>query len=490
MSVIINSSVAGGLANSAQWNSTSTALVRADGTGNFTPTALAINPSGLALIGDSYFANGMTYTGSALVYEGAQSSYAALNTILGRPWDLVYDGSVGGTNSGSWVTNQLPGALASSASTVFVGFPNNDPAGVGSYAGSIANMNTIFTALRAAGKSIIVATAGSASAWTVSQRGMALQISDWIVSQASLYGWPVFDVHGAVYDPATGAGSTLVLLNEAGVYAHPSPYGFLMAARMSQANFAHIPARPVLATNSPHQAFYNGALHGDTAGLPNGWSGYTSGSPTSLSTTKVARTDSIRTLVRFTGTSNAAAARYGMNTAAISLTAAWSTGAKTLGTRVLGAFGDHWVCTTAGTSSGSAPAAMAAASSVGDTVTDAGGVVWTRYKTIIPGTTKITVKVEFDVTGVSGGDLGCTPVMLLNFTGGAIPGLRANNTANSGDAGQRWDFTKRVRPVFSTPYQFTIPTGCTAMQLYLYQQWSAASVTSTFDVYGIESRLD
>lgn len=474
----------------ARWNATSTALVRADGTADFTPTALAINPSGLALIGDSYFANGMTYTGSVLVYEGAQSSYAALNTILGRPWDLVYDGSVGGTNSSSWITNQLPGAVASSAATVLVGFPNNDAIGIGSYATTVANMTTIFTTLRAAGKSIIVATVGSLNTWTGAQRGLALQISDWIMSQASLYGWPVLDIHGAVYDPATGSGSTSVLLNEAGTYAHPSPYGFLMAARMSQGQFAHIPARPVLATNSPMQAFYGGMLHGDTAGLPNGFSSYTSGSPTSLSTTKVARTDSIRTLVRFTGTSNAAAARYGMNTAAISLTAAWSTGAKTLGTRVLGAFGDHWVCTTAGTSSGSAPAAMAAASSIGDTVTDSGGVVWTRFKTIVPGTTKITVKCEFDVTTVSGGDLGCNPVMLLNFTGGVIPGLRANNTANSTDAGQRWDFTKRVRPVISTPYQVTVPLGTTAMQLYIYQQWSAASVTSTFDVYGIESRLD
>ena len=233
-------------------------------------------------------------------------------------------------------------------------------------------------------------------------------------------------------------------------------------------------------------------MAGNTAGYPNGWAAYSSGTPTGVAASKVARTDGPGEFVRITGTSDAAGSRLGMSTASLSFTAAWSAAAKVLGQRCKGSYGDHWVCTTAGTSSGSEPAAMAAASVIGQQVTDSGGVVWTRYKNIIPGTSKLSVRVDFDMTSVSGGNTGAQPVLLLNFTGSpAYSGIRAGVISGAAnELCQRWTFTKSRRPILVAPYQVTVPSGAAGMQMYLFQQWDAASVTSSLDIYGVEVRVD
>lgn len=448
------------------------------------------SPSALAVLGDSYHAAPNNYSGSVLWAINANSPFSALNAILGGTFDLVYDGSVSGSTSADWVANQLDGVASSDTHTAWVSFPTND-IGTLTYAQSIANLGAVFSTLKQAGKTLIVSTAGNKAAWTGAQRANALLISEWITAQAAANSWPVWDQLTATYDPATGKGSTSLYLSESTVYVHPNAAGTLFTAAQSYANFARFPARPVSAANGPHQAFYNTQLAGDSSGVPDGWAAYSSGTPTTTSRAKVARTDGIGALVRCIATSDAAGSRYGISTASISLTAAWSTGAKALGARVKGSYGDHWVCTTAGTSSGTEPAAMAAASNIGDTVTDSGSVVWTRYKNITPGTSKLTFRVEHDVHTVSGGDTGAQLVILCAFTGSSTyTSIRANNQANSTDPEQRWIFTKARRPVLQTPYQVLVPSGVTAMQLYLYQQWSAASVTSSLDIYGVEARVD
>lgn len=470
----------------AVWQSTGTALVP-NGV-----AASALNPASMALLGDSYFANGSTYAGTVRWSENGQSWWQTLNALLGNPWDLVYDGSIGGTNTSGWIANQLPGVLTSGAATVLICHPTNDAIQLGNLALSLSNLASIFSQVQAAGKAIVIATCGNVAAWTGAQRGIGLAISDYMVGVAYANGWPVLDILGSLYDPATNKGSTGLFLNESGVFVHPNPAGALIAATQSFANFSRIPARPVNSMNGPQQAFYNTAMNGDTAGVPDGWTGYSNGTPTSTARSKVASYGA-RSLVRNTGTSDAAGSRWGISTASISLTAAWSTGAKALGARAKGSFGDHWVCTTAGTSSGTEPGAMAAASSTGDTVTDSGGVVWTRYKNVIPGASKLTFRLDFDINTVSAGDLAAAPVILVAFTGGspAYTSIRGNSPAATTDPAQRWGFTRtRNRPVVWSPYQVPVPAGVTGMQLFLYQQWSAAATVSTFDIYGIECRID
>lgn len=460
----------------------------------------AWNPNGLAVLGDSYFANAGTTAGGIRWSENAMSPAVAMNTLLGGPWDLVTDGSISGTTTAQWISDpvQLAAVLASSARFVFVGFPTNDPdlladGGNGVAATSIANLSNIYSQLIAAGKSLMLVNGGNKNSWTAIQRGYAQQISDWITAYAQTTGTPCVDLMSAINDPSTGLGSTTFLCNDSGNFVHPNPAGQLYGAARSVQSFSRFTPRPINVANMATQGLYNTAMTGNSGGYPTGWSAYSSGTPTGTSATKVARVDGPGEFVRITGTSDAAGSRLGMNTAAISFTAGWSTGAKTVGTRIKGTFGDHWVCTTAGTSSGTQPAAMAAASVIGQQVTDSGGVVWTRYKNIIPGTSKLSVRVDFDMTSVSGGDTGAQPVLLCNWQGSSLPyaGIRAGVISGvTNELCQRWTFARSRRPVLVAPYQVLVPAVATGLQIYLYQQWSAASVTSSFDVYGIEIRVD
>jgi hypothetical protein len=457
------------------------------------------NSTALAVLGDSYFANAATVSGGVRWAENAMSPAIAMNTLLGGPWDIVTDGAVSGQTSAQWISNsaQLAAVLASPAKLVFVGFPTNDPdlladAGAGIAATSIANLAYIYDQINAAGKSLIVVNGGNKNSWTAIQRGHAQQISDWVTATAQASGYPCVDMMGAITDPATGIGSTSLMLSDGGSFVHPNPAGHLYAAARSVGGFARFAARPISSSGMAVQGLYNTALAGNASGYPAGSSAYTIGTPTGVSATKLPRVDGPGEFVRLTATSDAANSRMGMQTAAISFTAAWSAGAKALGQRCRGSFGDQWVCTIAGTSSGSEPAAMAAASQIGQQVTDAGGVTWTRYKNIAVGS-RLSIRVEFDMTSVSGGNSGAQPVLLLNFNGAPTPysGIRAGVIGGStNELCQKWTFPRQRRPVLVAPYQVPVPAGATGMQMYLYQQWDSAGVTSSLDIYGIECRID
>lgn len=458
------------------------------------------NPNSMAVLGDSYFANAATITDGVRWSENAMSPAIAMNTLLGGPWDVITDGSQSGQTSAQWISNstQLAAVLASTARFVFVGFPANDPdlladAGSGVAATSIANLTSIYSQIVAAGKVLMVVNGGNKNSWTAIQRGYAQQISDFITAYAQVNGYPCVDLMSAINDPATAIGSTTFLLSDTATYVHPNPAGHLYAAARSLSSFSRFAARPINVANMATQGLYGTGMAGNTGGYPNGWSAYSSGVPTGTSATKVARIDGPGEFVRITGTSDAAGSRLGMNTASISFTAAWpASTAVALGRRVTGTFGDHWVCTTAGTTAGSQPVAMAAASVIGQQSASDNGVIWTRYKNIVPGTSKLSVRVEFDMTSVSGGNSGAQPVLLLNFTGSpAYSGIRAGVISGApNELCQRWTFTKPRRPILVAPYQVTVPSGAAGMQMYLYQTWDSASVTSSFDIYGVEVRVD
>lgn len=77
MSVIVNSSIAGGLANSAQWNATSTALVRADGgTSEYVPVSIQLDPN-------SFFgARPISLDFATVTSPYAGSTFAGLSTYI------------------------------------------------------------------------------------------------------------------------------------------------------------------------------------------------------------------------------------------------------------------------------------------------------------------------------------------------------------------------------------------------------------------------
>ncbi len=443
-----------------------------------------------ALIGDSYYANSIAKAGGVMWANSGANMFFAMSQILQSPWDLISCEAVSGSTSDTWVSTQLPAAIASEPDYLFICFPTNDP-GVLSVENSKTNLGNIIDAAIAANARPVLTTVGNKAAWTSSQRADAVEISNWLRGLADANGYLLIDVQTPSWDPATGAGSTSHYLSEGGIYVHPSPALCIAAAQESYWRFADIRGRPANTNNSPQQGLYNTGFAGDVAGTPSGWAAYQSGSPSSISRSKVTRPGLPATIARITGTSGAAGDRIGINTASISFTASWSAGAKSLGDRCKGSFGDHWVCTTAGTSSGSEPAAMGSASVVGQQVTDSGGVVWTRYKNIIPGTSRITLTLDFDVTSVSGGDLGAQPVLLANWNGSGLPysGMRSNVVSTATDQRQRLGYTKQRRMNLQSPPEILVPASATGMNVYIYMDFSASGVTASLDLYGLEVRV-
>jgi hypothetical protein len=171
-----------------------------------------------------------------------------------------------------------------------------------------------------------------------------------------------------------------------------------------------------------------GTITGMTGTLPDSWAAYTTTAGTPVGGT-LARTDGRgSSYITVTATAAAAAARAGI-TQQIDLKVAFSAKAWIKGARVLGSYGDHWVVTTAGTSTGTEPTAMAAASTIGQTCTDASTtVVFTRVDTIKAGDL-YEVIVAGQVLGASSMSIGCMPVVLVNANSGTGGG-RLNNPSS------------------------------------------------------------
>lgn len=472
------------------------AIIAQDGQGTVAVASKVLVPNNrIAVLGDSYDANGFAtvVNGVATVYEG-NSGVLAMNEALGCPWDIGYQGAISGTSTADWLSNaaQFAAVLASDSYHVWVGFPNNDAQLIGNAATTITNLTSIYAQLAAAGKKIKVTTRGSlAATWTVAQYGIAKQISDFIVATAKANGWPIMDIENSIYDPATGKGVTALMLTDTN---HPTIPAFFFAAQQSLLSFAAEVPRPAQRQNAPTNNLYNSALVGTvansttpgTATIP-GFANYNTGGSQTLALSQVARVDTQgQNLLRFQLTSAAAGDRQGLHQV-ISISAAWSSSSPAVGTSIVDSNGNRQrVITAGGATGGSAPTWKTA---IGDTTTD-GSVVWERVPNIIAGTSKINIKLDYDIGSVSGGDLSCQAVMICNFTGGTPASMRAHSTGSAAATpGQRHTMTKTRRPALMTPTDFVVPTGTTALDLYVYFMFSAASVTATADMYGLEVRI-
>lgn len=345
-----------------------------------------------------------------------------------------FDG-VGGVNS--WLA-RIDAAVAFRDDIFFVGYPHNDSVLGVEAADTIAALKVIHTKIRAAGLTIIQATStadvrpvsGSSLPGNSADKIAAhrTQVMNWIKEAAKRGQFLLFEQYSPTSDPVTGA-LTANYTNDNLIHLADLGAGAIGAYNASGSLGDWVRATyPVYeCTGYPNWAaqignpFLSGSGgtngSGFTGTIPAGFATFKGGTPTSPTVSSVARTDNKRgSYVAITTTATADSDRVGF-TFTRSLSATWSAGAKLKFSYIRGSYGDHWMCTTAGTSSGTEPAAMAAASTLGQTVTDAGGVVWTRVETLNAGD-EFEVVLAYQIVGAVSTAVGARPIIFCNATGG------------------------------------------------------------------------
>lgn len=429
----------------------------------------------LAVLGDSRAALAFSFTASGILQSTTpRQSIVWLNYVLGGPWRYIEQNNfaVAGERTDQWADGHAAIlALPTPPTFVHIVFPTNDVVQGIDENVTISILNSYIDAHVARGSEVIMQKAGSNSTNTSEKWRKIRAINAWIDAKAAVVGAIVIDTLTPTADPMTG------------VFA--SGYGYdglhenaLAAARQAVFNAPKFITRARRRSRMSgaalyHTAAYNPGMAGNVSGLPTGWTSYGQTGVRS----KVPRSDIPGEWARAVFTSAADTEYVGLSQSIIFNTA-WTAGSKSLGFRVRGSYGDHWVCTAAGTSTGAEPAALAAASQVGDTVTDAGGVVWTRVATIIPGVSKITIAAEIVASGVGGHQ----PRIIGNFGGAAgdLTFIRAMSP-NAADAlPPIASVSSDIVPVLTTP-TVTVPASATALSLYVYCQ-ATSGVALTLDI--------
>lgn len=415
------------------------------------PTSLL--PFGDSIVNEQFgsYASGTNNTTTA------RGSLHHFNALIGGPFRVIGNAGVSGTTTIGVASNpfdvngtqnwlaRIDAAIALRPDVMFVGYPQNDQVLGVEAADTIAALTTIHNKIRAAGILIIQATS-IADVRTVSanslagnsaakMRGHFSTVMAWIKESARRGKFLLYEQYAPTSNPSTGA---LVSNYTYDSLIHPAARGAGAIAGYNAATLgatlrAMLPAFELTGYPNWQGRIGNAFLTGTggsntqsyTGNIPDSFTTYKVGTPTSPTVATVARTDGKQgSYIGITATATADGDRVGFFTS-IGLSAAWSTGAKTKYTTIRGSYGDHWMCTTAGTSSGSEPAAMAAASTLGQEVTDSGGVVWTRVTTLNPGD-QFEVVMVFQIIGASSLTLGAQPMLFVNVNGtGASGGGRA-----------------------------------------------------------------
>ncbi len=429
----------------------------------------------LAVLGDSRGALGYAFTADGRCQSTIpRAALNWLNFYLGGPWKYVQTSvfSVAGERTDEWEDgHQAILALTTRPDYVYITFPTNDPQQGIDAAVTIANMERFVKAHAARGSRIILQTAGSNNANTTLKWTKIKRINDWIKATAATIGAYVIDTLTPTADPATGLFYT--------GYGYDGTHENALAAQkqavfnapkfLAQARLASRMAK----ANLWETAAFNGAMAGNVANIPTGWTS----TGTAGTRTKQARSDIPGEFARVAFTSASDTEESGIYQA-FNFNTAWATGSKALGVRVKGSFGDHWVCTTAGTSSGTEPAAMATASNPGDVVTDSGGVVWTRIATIVPGVSRITVLAEMQVSGTGGHQ----PRIQCTFGGTADQmSLFRSMSPNAADVSPPIAVVASdIVPVLTTP-TVLVPADATSLSMYITCR-AANGVAVTVDI--------
>lgn len=265
---------------------------RADAKRTYAPVARRPYVAG---VGDSIIAKSAVLDGgsapSPAYYANGWIEWA--RAINGAPFSVVGPSATQYTYAtGGYTTTQMisagyhTGAAASNASVVVVLAGTNDLGG--SSTGSIlANLQTIWTTLRNAGKLVIACTLLPRSDQAANVVALNAAIK---TAVAATPGMVLLDLYPLLLDPSTGGlasayGEDAVHPNAAGAYIMGQRLATLLAT--------------LLAGGDPLDVFHQAAANqitknpfatGDSAGLPTNWSKFNLGSGTSVAS-KVARTD-------------------------------------------------------------------------------------------------------------------------------------------------------------------------------------------------------
>lgn len=423
----------------------------------------------IAVLGDSRGANHFSATAGGVVnVTRPRGVLTWLNYYLGGPWRWAQNtlDAVAGERTDQWSDGHAELiARATPVDWLYITFPTNDVAQGIDPLTTIENLRTYVLAHQARGTRIILGTGGANTSMTPAKWAAIRTIIDWQRSMARTGGCWLLEMAQAVCDPDTGL---MIAANAYDGTTHENSIGANKQAVAAAPQFlalARLSSR-MLRTNAKDTALYNPTLAGDVAGTPSGWAIY----GTAGTRTKVARADNPGEWAQivYTPASNTEDAGISQTMA---LTTAWSTGAKALGVRVRGSYGDHWVCSTAGTSSGTEPAGMAAASLLGDTVTDSGGVVWTRVQTIVPAVSRVTVSAE--IVGAN------HPRVQVNFGGAAgdLKLFRAMDPNAADTPPALAAVASDIVPVVVTP-TVTVPADATSMTVYISGRGLSGATTT------------
>lgn len=429
----------------------------------------------LAVLGDSRGALAYSFTAAGVLQSTIpRQAVVWLNYYLGGPWRYVAlpAFSVAGERTDEWADGQAAIlALPTPPNFVHITFPTNDIGQGVNENVTIGILNGYIDAHVARGSELILQKAGAKSTNTSEMWRKIRAINAWIDAKAAVIGALVIDTLTPTADPVTGAFAATYSYDN----LHEAAPGAARQAVFNAPKFLHRARRRsrMSRANLWETAAYNPGMSGNASGLPTGWGAYGQAGVRS----KVARADIPAEWARAVFTSAADTEYVGL-TQSIIFGTAWATGAKSLGVRVKGSFGDHWLCTTAGTSSGTEPVAMAAASLPGDTVTDSGGVVWTRVATIVPGVSRVTISAEVLASG-SGGH---QPRIIGNFGSavGDLTFIRAMSPNAADTLAPIASISSDVVPVLTTP-TVVVPADATTLSLYIYCQ-AANGVALTLDI--------
>lgn len=444
----------------------------------------------------------------------ARGSVHHWNALIGSKLRVIGNAGKGGTTSGSiaispadvggnaWL-NRIDAAIKMAPGYLWLGYPENDQTFGVEAADTIAHLQTIYAKAGNVGIKVIQATAlgdarpvdpNSLPGNSISKMQAHLNtVSAWIKANARTYGIMLYEQTAPTANVSTGAPATNIAYDN---LIHPAAFGggAIGVYNSTRLTLPDVPPYEYQSALNWRNGVANGALLGSggvatgfTGTAPDGWTLYKSGTIGTPVASSVARVDGRQgAYLALTATSGAINDRLGL-TQQIDLKVSYSAKVWVKGARMRSSVGEHWVVTTGGLSvSGSEPAAFAASSILGQTITD-GAATWTRVETLNAGDV-FEVIAAFQVVGVSDVTKGMVPVILANVIGGTGGGRAMN--FNTGDAYPTCYAKASATPglqdmvIRSMPISFSAAT--TALTVFFYIQADTGitftSVTGSVDL--------
>ena len=417
----------------------------------------------IASLGDSRASNSYGFGGTPATTLNATINRTALvwlNYMLGGPWHFLQPstGAVAGERTDQWADGHAAIlAMSPRPDFVFISFPTNNVSQGIDFDVTTGYLSRYISDHQRNGSRVILEIAGSNLGNDASEWEKIKRMNAWIKAKAVAIGAPIIDALTPTADPLTGQFDTGMSTDG----THEIPLGGYTQAKFSLPKFV-----PLLAGQSRFSrahlwdtAAYNPSVAGDASGNPTFYSTY----GTAGTRTKVARTDIPGEFAQVFYTSDSDTNETGWRQQ-VQLNGAWAAStAMAVGKRIL-VSDEHWVATTAGTTTATQPAGLTAASSPGDTVTD-GTVVWTRIATITPGVSEITISAELMVSGTGE----ASPRIYCTFTSAASPDItfiRAMNIASNEPCPPIFTPLDGIVPVIST-VTATVPAGTTNLDVII-----------------------